>query len=159
MLYSKFKKTICACISRRLCYGFISAVLIAGLCSCGMDRQKATTQADEQVYRIIDNQWQDSIGSRTDYQIDRGAQSVNSEILPKVCEKGTLTLSEAVQLSVWASPEFQTAREQLYLVGLDQTEAEHLYEITPFASAAAGQSMLRSSSNSSARPYENEILW
>jgi len=137
--------------------GLLLAVLAAGLCSCGMDRQKAAAEADEQVYQIIDNQWQDSFGSRTDYQIDRGAQSLNSEILPRVCQKGTLTLSEAVQLSVWASPEFQTAREQLYLTGLDQTEAEHLYEITPFASAAAGQSMLRSSSNSSARPYENEI--
>jgi len=137
--------------------GLCLAVLAAGLVGCGMDRQKAGQEADEQVYRLIENQWQDSFGARTDYQIDRGAQSLNSTILPRVCEKGTLTLSEAVQLATWASPEFQTAREQLYLVGLDQTEAEHLYEITPFASAAAGQSMVRNTTSSSARPYENEI--
>lgn len=133
MPYLKLHNTTCHPASLRMWSGMIAAVLAAGLCGCGMDRQKATTEADEQVYRIIDNQWQDSLGSRTDYQIDRGAQSVNSEVLPKVCEKGTMTLSEAVQLAVWASPEFQTAREQLYLTGLNQTEAEHLYEITPFA--------------------------
>lgn len=157
MPYTKISNTVCCCAAWRTGAAVAAAVLAAALIGCGMDRQKAAAQADEQVYGIIENQWQDSLGSRADYRIDRGAQSLNSEILPRVCEKGAMTLSEAVQLAVWASPEFQTAREQLYLVGLDQTEAEHLYDITPFASAAAGQAMVRNTTSSSARPYENEI--
>ncbi|MBN2512039.1 MAG: hypothetical protein JXB18_03780, partial [Sedimentisphaerales bacterium] len=157
MFYSKSHRAVCSSITPRLRRGLTCVILAAGVYGCGMDRQKAATEADEQVYQIIDTQWQDKFGSRADYELGRNAQSLNSDILPKVCEKGTLTLSEAVQLSVWASPEFQMAREQLYLVGLDQTEAEHLYDITPFASAAAGQGFVNTTNNRSATPYENEI--
>ncbi|MCK4753544.1 MAG: TolC family protein, partial [Planctomycetes bacterium] len=60
-------------------------------------------------------------------------------------------------LATQTSPEYQTAREQLYLTGLNQTDAEHLYELTPFASLAAGQTFAKNSRRGTGVIYENEI--
>jgi outer membrane protein TolC len=124
-----------------------------------MSRHKASLQADEKVYGIIDRNWQDSFGAKAHYRLNdpNAAADPNNTILADISKTGTLSLANAIQLAITVSPEYQLAREQLYLTGLEQTEAEHLYELTPFASLAAGQSMARNSSSSSARMYENEI--
>ena len=147
---------------------FCIFVCISGLwwlSGCGMSRHKASSQADEKVYDIIDRNWQDSFGAKANYRlIDPNAAAdpnqitdSNNAILATLSKTGKLSLADAIQLAVTVSPEYQLAREQLYLTGLEQTEAEHLYELTPFASLAAGQSMARDSSSRTARMYENEI--
>jgi outer membrane protein TolC len=126
---------------------------------CGMSRHKASLQADEKVYDIIDRNWQDSFGAKANYRLNdpNAAADPNNTVLADISKTGTLSLADAIQLAVAVSPEYQLAREQLYLTGLEQTEAEHLYELTPFASLAAGQSMARESSTRTARMSENEI--
>ncbi|MBM4102529.1 MAG: TolC family protein [Planctomycetes bacterium] len=126
---------------------------------CGMSRHKASLQADEKVYDIINRNWQDSFGANTNYRLNDPNTTANpNNIIPATLSKtGKLSLADAIQLAVAVGPEYQLAREQLYLTGLEQTEAEHLYKLTPFASLAAGQSMTRESSTRTARMSENEI--
>lgn len=138
------------------------SLLCLGVCQvltgCAMDKHKASTQADEKVYEIIDQTWDDSYGLKTDYRlIENDATDPNNPILTEILKTGKLSLSQAIELSITLSPEYQAAREQLYLIGLDQTEAEYLYDITPFASLAAGQSQKYSSSSRTGRIYDNEI--
>jgi hypothetical protein len=129
-----------------------------GLGGCAMDTRKASSQADENVYNIIDKTWQDSFGNKTDYRLNEVTTiDPNHAVLAAISKTGRLNLVSAIQLSITASPEYQEAREQLYLTGLDQTDAEHLYDLTPFASLAAGQSKITDSSSRSGRIYENEI--
>jgi outer membrane protein TolC len=124
-----------------------------------MNRHKASRQADEKVYDIIDRNWQDSFGANANYRLNdpNTTADLNNIILATLSKTGKLSLADAIQLAIAVSPEYQLAREQLYLTGLEQTEAEHLYELTPFASLAAGQSMTRESSTRTARMSENEI--
>jgi outer membrane protein TolC len=155
------KKTSYDNIGRRNAFFCILAG-ISGLWwlgGCGMSRHKASQQADEKVYDIIDRNWQDSFGAKANYRLNdpNAAAGPGSIILAEISKTGKLSLANAIQLAITVSPEYQLAREKLYLTGLEQTEAEHLYELTPFANLAAGQSMARNSSSSSGRMYENEI--
>jgi outer membrane protein TolC len=130
----------------------------AGLGGCAMDTDKASSQADKDVYKILDKNWQDSFEEKTDYRLpSTGAADPNNVILAQIAKTGRLSLAQAIELSITLSPEYHAAKEQLYMTGLDQTDAEHLYELTPFASLAAGQSQAVNSSTGSGRITENEI--
>ncbi len=123
-----------------------------------MDTHKASSQADEDVYQILDKNWQNSFEEKADYRLpSTGTADPNNVILAQIAKTGRLSLAQAIELSTTTSPEYHTAKEQLYLTGLDQTDAQHLYELTPFASLAAGQSQAVNSSTRSARITENEI--
>jgi outer membrane protein TolC len=138
--------------------GLLCGAILAAAAGCGLDADKASLQADKKVYGIIDRNWQESFGTKTNYRLnDAATADPNHAVLADISKTGKLNLAGAIQLSITASPEYQAAREQLYLTGLEQTEAEHLYEITPFASLAAGQTQVRDSSSRTGRIYENEI--
>jgi outer membrane protein TolC len=123
-----------------------------------MDTRKASDQADKDVYKILDKNWQNSFEEKTDYRLNStGVIDPNNVILAQIAKTGKLSLAQAIELSITLSPEYHAAKEQLYLTGLDQTDAEHLYELTPFASLAAGQSQITSSSRISGDISENEI--
>ncbi|MBN1123404.1 MAG: TolC family protein [Sedimentisphaerales bacterium] len=104
---------------------------------CGMDAKTASAKADEKVYGAIEENWQDSFGSPTDYRVDpndprrAGAET----ILNTVRQTQRLTLEQAVQLAILSSPEYLTEVELMYLTGLDLSDAEQLYAFTPFAGA------------------------
>ena len=104
---------------------------------CGMDAKTASAKADEKVYGAIEENWQDSFGSPTNYRVDpNNTRRVQADaILDAVRNTQTLTLEQAVQLAILSSPEYLTEVELMYLTGLDRADAEHLYEITPFAGA------------------------
>lgn len=130
----------------------------AWLVGCAMDTRKASDQADKDVYKILDKNWQNSFEEKTDYRLNStGVIDPNNVILAQIAKTGKLSLAQAIELSITLSPEYHAAKEQLYLTGLDQTDAEHLYELTPFASLAAGQSQITSSSRISGDISENEI--
>jgi outer membrane protein TolC len=125
---------------------------------CAMDTGKASNQADEDVYKILDKNWQGSFEEKADYRLNStGTTDPNNIILAEISKTGKLSLTQAIGLSITTSPEYHAAKEQLYMTGLDQTDAEHLYELTPFASLAAGQSQTVNSSTGSGRITENEI--
>jgi outer membrane protein TolC len=129
-----------------------------GLAGCAMDTKKASSQADKDVYQILDKKWLKTFKENTNYRLqNNGLIDPNNVVLAKIAKTGKLNLADAIELSIAASPEYQEAKEQLYLAGLDQTDAEHLYDMTPFASLAAGQSKITQSSSRSGDIYENEI--
>jgi outer membrane protein TolC len=137
---------------------FLLCLVGAWLGGCAMDTHKASSQADQDVYQILDKNWQDTFEEQADYRLpSTGAADPNNVILAQIAKTGRLSLAQAIELSVTLGPEYQAAKEQLYLTGLDQTDAEHLYELTPFASLAAGQSQITSSSRISANISKNEI--
>ena len=107
------------------------------LVGCGMDAKTASSKADKKAYGAIDETWQDSFGSQTNYSVDpNGVRRVQAEaILDAIRNSQTLTLEQSVQLAILSSPEYLTEVELMYLTGLDRADAEHLYEITPFAGA------------------------
>ena len=124
----------------------VLCLLFSILCltGCGIDAKTASIKADEKVYAAIDKNWQDSFGSPTNYRIDpNDPRRVQADaILDDVRNTHILTLDQSVQLAILSSPEYRTEIERLYLTGLDQADAEHLYAITPFA--GAGVSYARS---------------
>jgi outer membrane protein TolC len=133
---------------------------LVGAClgGCAMDTGEASSQADEDVYKILDKNWQNTFDEKADYRLNTsGAVDPNNIILADISKTGKLSLAQALELSITVSPEYHAAKEQLYLAGLDQTDAEHLYELTPFASLAAGQSQVNSSSRTDADITQNEI--
>ena len=115
-------------------------LLSSALCltGCGMDGKTASTKADEKVYAAIDKNWHDTFGSPTDHQVDPNAvrQDQAAAILDAVGRTKTLTLDQAVQLATLVGAEYRTEVELMYLTGLDQYDAEHLYDFIPFGNAS-----------------------
>jgi outer membrane protein TolC len=113
--------------------------MIAPFCfvGCAMDAKTASEKADKKVYAAIEENWQDSFGSKTDYRVDpndpRRAEA--EAILNTVRQTHLLTLEQAVQLAILSSTEYLTEVELMYMTGLDLSDAEQLYAFTPFAGA------------------------
>lgn len=119
---------------RGLCLGLIALVPMG----CRTDLQQVSRQTDQQVYEIIEQKWDDTFGSPSDYQVEPFSSEQKQQQLQEVCDSEILTLAGAVELAVARSDEYQTAREELYLTALDLTDVRHLYEMIPFAGAVGG---------------------
>ncbi|MBN1764287.1 MAG: TolC family protein [Sedimentisphaerales bacterium] len=121
------------------CLRILSVVLLLLLLvGCHSDPEQVSRETDEYVYEIIDHKWEDSFGSRSDYQIEPFSLEKRYEMLLDISETEVLTLPRAVELAVLHSDEYQTAKEQLYLSTLDLRDARHLYELTPYIGAVGG---------------------
>ncbi len=149
MIYRSLAITLICCL----------VCIAVTVCGCGLDADKDSLQTDKKVAEILDKSWQDSFGPKETNLLNDPNQSAvqNNPIIRQLQQTGRISLAEAVSLATQTCPEYQTAREQLYLTGLNQTDAEHLYELTPFASLAAGQTLSKNSSSRLGRIYENEI--
>ena len=114
-------------------------LILAALAVTGCDPNLAQTveETDAAVYTIIDDAWDDSYGSQTNYTID--AADPNHTV-PDI-EVGVLdqlTLSSAVTLATTQNRNYKTEKENLYLTALEQTDIRHLYEPMPFAGGEGG---------------------
>ena len=83
------------------------------------DEYKA--QADEKVYNIIDNKWQDNFGPKANYKITGQVD----KLLPS---SGILTLPEAVAIATANNRQYRLEKEVLYLTALDLTLIRHQFE-------------------------------
>ena len=86
--------------------------------------------ADQEVYRIIDERWQAEFGSKANYIIsDIAEPNAPTQPYPSVFAVDTaarrLTLVQAVQLATVRNRDYQTQKESLYLQALDLTLARH----------------------------------
>ena len=62
-------------IVRLLCWGFYAAAALGLAGGCSTEHYK--TEADKEVYKIIDSKWQDSFGQKVNYRIDDAPASPN----------------------------------------------------------------------------------
>jgi outer membrane protein TolC len=132
MIYnSSIKKLVCLIIC-----GFMALFSLAG---CGRHDYKA--EADEAVYNIIDQKWQDDFGSKVNYKISDTQPSPNDIKIEKVIPaSGVLTLQQAVAIATAHNRQYQTEKELLYINALDLRLARHVFEPQLFGGAAGGYS-------------------
>ena len=124
----------------------VVVVGVLGLAGCSTDYYKA--DADKEVYRIIDDKWQEDFGSKTNYRIsDVSAGPNDVRVEPAQEVRGVLSLAEVVALATAHSREYQTQRENLYLSALGLTLDRH--EFAPQFLGLFGGSYTRSASDES----------
>lgn len=106
-------------------------LLLAG---CTTDLSKTVDQTDAQVYKVIDNQWADGVGPKTNYRISGTVlEPVSMHAIDmSISETGILTLPQSVTLATVNNRQYQTEKETLYLTALDFSDIRHLYEPMPF---------------------------
>ncbi|MBN1788195.1 MAG: TolC family protein [Sedimentisphaerales bacterium] len=126
---SKGKKTIYWTI---FCLG-----TLIWLTGCSEENYKK--QADETVYNILDQKWQDDFGSKANYKISDVEPSPHDIKIEKVIpESGILTLPQAVAIATAHNRQYQLEREILYTVALDLKSFRHEFEPWPFSGARGG---------------------
>ncbi|TKJ34310.1 MAG: hypothetical protein CEE38_18580 [Planctomycetes bacterium B3_Pla] len=109
--------------------GVLAAAVVFGLAgACSPEHYKA--EADKEVYRIIDDKWQDGFGHRSNYIISDSNTPPSSEDLRierVVPASGVLNLAQAVAMATAHNRDYQRQKEQLYLMALDLTLARHQF--------------------------------
>lgn len=135
---------------RRLSVTCLSCCLIlvlgSGLLSGCRSRDQYKAKADEEVYKILQNKWQDQFGEMGNYQIGEP----NVGITNTLPENGELALAEAVAMAVTYSREYQTQKESLYDSALNLTLTRHSYARRWFATVDADYALDNGSDDISA---------
>lgn len=109
------------------------------LAGCGKHDYKS--EADETVYNIIDQKWQDDFGSKANYKISDVEPSPNDIKVEKVIPAcGVLTLPQAVAIATNYNRQYQLEKELLYTKALDLRLARHVFEFQFFGGARGGYS-------------------
>jgi len=128
--------------TKSLCLTICGLVGVWGLSGCGSKDYKQ--DADERVYKIIDQKWQSDFGSKSNYKISDTTPSPNDvQIERAVPASGILTLPQAVALATAYNREYQTQKEALYIKALDLRLFRHNFEMQFFGSGTAGYTKLR----------------
>jgi len=84
-------------------------------------------EADETVYRIIDEKWQDDFGSRANYKISDVTPDPN-DLHVEIPESGVLPLRQAIEIATAHNRQYQLEKELLYISALDLRLARHVFE-------------------------------
>ena len=107
-------------------YGFCAAVALGLTGACSPQNYKA--DADEEVYKIIDSKWQSKIGQKANYIVSDVKPSPNDLQIEKIfLPSEPITLAQAVAIATAHNRDYQTRKEQLYLMALDLTLERHQY--------------------------------
>ena len=115
--------------------------IAASLCLLGCGEKNYKKDADEQVYNIIDQKWQDDFGSRANYKISDVSPSDSDVSVEKaVSATEVLTLPHAVALATAHNRDYQTQKEILYTTALDMRLTRHDFENRFFGGASGGYS-------------------
>ncbi len=92
--------------------------------SCTPEQYK--TEADNEVYRIIDGKWQTSHGRRVNYAIVDANRAPDAITLdPNEPVMGRLSLAQALAIATSNNRRYQSQKEQLYRTALDLTLERH----------------------------------
>jgi outer membrane protein TolC len=120
----------------------VCLLLCALTCLCGWlgcARHNYKKDADDQVYNIIDQKWDEDFGTKNNYKISDTEPSPNDiQIEKKVNDFGVLTLPQAVALATAYNREYQTQKEELYIKALDLRLTRHEFEYQFFGGASGG---------------------
>ena len=115
----------------------LSIVAIVTIAGCSSAQYKQ--QADEQVYQIIDQKWDPQIAGKANYTITGIKPGPNDIDIHKYDpQNGPLNLADAVALATKNNRQYQTQKEQLYLVALDLTLERHEFTRQWFGTVDTG---------------------
>lgn len=104
--------------------GWVCLVLLTG---CGSKNYKQ--DADDRVYGIIDQKWEDDFGSRANYRTsDVAALPGDIQVDKAIPASGVLTLPQAVAIATAHNREYQGEKELLYTTALDLRLVRHDFE-------------------------------
>ncbi len=138
---------------RRLCLLCAGGLVV--LAGCGPKNYKE--DADKRVYSIIDRQWDPQFGPKANYRISDVAPGPNDiRIENAVPASAVLTLPHALALATAHNRKYQTEKERLYKVALEQRLVEHRFETQLFG----GGSLLYGNNyqNSPKRPRSEQVV-
>ncbi len=126
------------CFNKKLLYLIIC--LLAGLCAlngCGHKNYKK--DADERVYKILDQKWKDEYGTKANYKIsDTEPLPDDIQVEKAVPNSGILTLPQAVAIATAYNREYHTQKEELYIKALDLRLTRHEFETQFFGNISGG---------------------
>ncbi|MBL7215636.1 MAG: TolC family protein [Phycisphaerae bacterium] len=87
---------------------------------------KFKQQADEEVYKILNQKWKDSFGYKANYTVTDGEPNT-LEVIKMIPPSGILSQSQAVAIATRYNRNYQNQKESLYLSALDLTLTRHDY--------------------------------
>jgi len=113
-----------------LCCGLCAAVIF-GTAGCSSEHYK--TEADKEVYKIINTKWRDSFGQKVNYTVSDVPPSPNDvQIENAVPPSGVISLAQAAAMATAHNRDYQTQKEDLYLMALDLTLERHQFAMKWF---------------------------
>ncbi len=114
-----------------------SLIVLYGPAGCTQHNYK--NEADEQVYKIIDQKWRDDFGTKANYKVgDTEPSAGDIRIAKAVPASGVLTLPQAVAIATAYNREYQTQKEELYIKALDLRLTRHDFEKQYFGVVTGG---------------------
>jgi len=116
-----------------LCWLFGIAVVLGFAGGCSPQYHKA--DADKEVYKIIDDKWQDDFGIKANYMISDSndpASPNDVEIAEMIPESGVINLQQAVEIATKFNRDYQSKKETLYKSALTLTGTRYQYALQWF---------------------------
>ena len=124
------------------CKNNVCLILCALTCLCGWlgcAQHNYKKEADDLVYNIIDQKWDEDFGIKNNYKISDTEPSPNDiQIEEEVTSFSILTLPQAVALATAQNHKYQTQKEALYIMALDLRLTRHEFEYQFFGGASGG---------------------
>ena len=106
---------------------WVTMSVICCLAGCGTEHYK--TDADREVYGIIDQKWRDDLGPQNNYKIGDVSPSPNDvNIAVPPINSGRFSLVSAVALATAGNRSYQSQKEDLYLSVLDLSLQRHRFK-------------------------------
>lgn len=110
--------------------------LIAGLAGfvvifSGCSREYYKENADKEVYKIMEEKWQDNFGGMDNYKVSDTTPN-EVEILKEVPASGVLNLQKVVEIATKYNRDYQSQKESLYLSILSLTLTRYRYALQWF---------------------------
>ncbi len=96
------------------------------ICGCGPETYQK--QADEEVYKILQEKWQPHYGSQSNYRISDVEADPNDIRADQLPQSGVISLAEAVALATAQNRDYLSQREALYLQALSLTGVRNDFE-------------------------------
>jgi outer membrane protein TolC len=98
-------------------------------------------EADDKVYKIINQKWREDYGTKANYKISDTTPTTHDIQIEKAApSSGTLSLPKAVALATAHNREYQTKKEELYIKALDLSLTRHEFERRYFWTGGGGYS-------------------
>ncbi|MHC4727997.1 MAG: TolC family protein, partial [Planctomycetota bacterium] len=119
----------------------IICILVCLFNLTGCTEHNYKKEADEKVYKIIDQKWRVDYGTKANYKIsDTIPAPYDLQVEKAVPASGILTLSQAVALATTHNREYQTKKEDLYIKALDLSLTRYEFERQFFGVGGGGYS-------------------
>lgn len=121
------------------CFAMACGIFCLALIGCSNENTDYKAEADEEVYGIIDDKWQDEFGTKSNYQISDTDEDASDTGIAKVMPSSNkLTLAEAVAIATANNRQYQLEKENMYNSALDLTLVRHQFERNGFGGASGG---------------------